>query len=159
MHLPVWQWHTQQWAVRRWTASWRSGRSVSAQGRVSHNQEESPSSRTEDNKQNIWSECLPKWRYMLLTKTFPYKWEFILNGVLCRFWIWSIKKSGYVHFWTETLQLSTREIGTVNTREWSSWLLRLQETFPPCLIHVGLFAVHQLVWFVLMNPDSSMACS
>lgn len=147
-HLPMWLWHTQRWAVRRWTASWQSGRSVSAQGRVCRSQEESQTSTTEDNKQNesernsvhnIWSDCLPKWKHKLLTETFAYKWVFILNKVLYGFWIWSIRLSGYVNFWTETLQLlSKKKNWTEHTSEWSRWFPRLRDTFPPLFDPCGL---------------------
>lgn len=90
-HLPMWQWHIQQWVVQHWTASWRSGRSASAQGRVCRNQEESQISRTERDKQNENE-------------------RYILNRVLRRFWIWSIRQSGYVNVWTETLQLLGKDI-------------------------------------------------
>lgn len=30
--LPVWRWHTQQWAEQHWTTSWQTGRSASALG-------------------------------------------------------------------------------------------------------------------------------
>lgn len=34
--LPVWRWRILQWAVRSWTASWRSGRSVCVPGPRRH---------------------------------------------------------------------------------------------------------------------------
>lgn len=162
----MWQQHTQRWAVRHWTASWQSGRSVSAQGRVCRNQEEALTSRREDSKMERTDLCsqhldLPKWKHKLLVDTFAYQWQFTLNRVLCGFWIWSIRESSYWHFWTETLQLLSKSVFFYWKYIWLIQMaLEITRQFSPDLIHVGLFAVHQLVWFVLlMTPDSSTACA